>query len=288
MGEIRIGLSGWSYDDWDGEFYPLDLPERDRLRYVAERFDTVEVNGTFYSLTSPTVVRKWREQTPARFIFAVKGSRYITHTKRLHDAARAVANFMASGLLDLGAKLGPILWQLPPNLAFDHQTLDRFLGLLPHDTTGAVALAHEHDERVEEVSYGDGKNHRMRHVIEFRHPSFFQDDAVGLVKKHGLAMACSHSKEWQVAADVTAGFVYVRLHGPGEAYASGYDDAALRRWADRANTWREGGDVEDLPTVSRLVPPRRDQRDVYFYFDNTAGGHAPYDALRLRDLIGHR
>ncbi|MGD2059998.1 MAG: DUF72 domain-containing protein, partial [Acidimicrobiia bacterium] len=279
---------GWSYYEWNGGFYPADLPAGDRLRYLAERFDTVEVNGTFYSLTNPAAVRRWREQTPARFVFAVKGSRYITHTKRLSDPARAIANFLASGLLDLGTKLGPILWQFPPSLAFEPEAVERFLRILPHDTTEAVALARDHDDRVDDVSYGDGSNHRMRHVIEFRHPSFFGHDAVSLVRRHGLAIACSHSSEWPLAADVTAGFVYVRLHGPGVVYASGYDDMSLREWARRAHTWRAGGDVQDLETVSNLAAPQRDERDVYVYFDNTAEGHAPSDAGRLRDLIGSR
>lgn len=285
MAKLRIGLSGWSYDEWSGGFYPADLAADDRLGYLARRFDTVEVNGTFYALTDPASVSAWREQTPARFVFAVKGSRYITHTKRLKDARRAIANFFASGLLELGRQLGPILWQLPPNLQFDDDLLDDFLGLLPHDTTAAVALAHEHDDRVKAVSYGDGENHRIRHVVEFRHPSFLRREALSTTKRNGVAVACSHSSEWPLIPDVTAGFVYVRLHGPAEIYASPYEQTDLAKWARRIETWRDGGSVTDLERVSDLAPPRRKSRDVYVYFDNTAEGHAPRDARRLRDLV---
>ena len=285
MGRIRIGPSGWSYDEWSGGFYPSGLSSEERLEYVADRFDTVEVNGTFYSLTTPSAVRGWRDQTPQWFIFAIKGSRYITHVKRLRDPAQALANFFASGVLDLGERLGPVLWQLPPNLKFDRDRLEAFLELLPHDTDQAAALAREHDDRVGAVSYGDGVNHRLRHVVEFRHPSFFSAEPLSLARQHGCAVACSHSTEWPLSGDVTAGFVYIRLHGPGETYASGYGDDELRRWAERAGTWRGGGEVDDLPTFSEAQPPERKERDVYVYFDNTAAGHAPEDALRLRGLL---
>lgn len=285
MGKIRIGLSGWSYDEWAGGFYPDNLPAGKRLGYVADRFDTVEVNGTFYALTDPASVKSWREQTPAGFIFAIKGSRYITHIKRLRDPRSALANFFASGVLELGSKLGPILWQLPSNLEYEQDALERFLDLLPSDTEAAADLARDHDDRVKEVSYGDGAKHRVRHVIEFRNSSFYNREAVAAVKRHGCALACSHSTDWPLVPDVTAGFVYVRLHGPNEIYASGYPDDELRRWADRIETWRSGGRVGDVETIADLTPPQRQQRDVYVYFDNTAAGHAPDDALTLKALV---
>jgi uncharacterized protein YecE (DUF72 family) len=285
MGRSRIGLSGWSYDEWRGGFYPRSLSPERRLGYVADHFDTVEVNGTFYSMTTPATVRSWRGQTPQRFVFAIKGSRYITHTRRLRDSGQALANFFASGVLDLGGRLGPVLWQLPPNLEYDRGRLESFLTLLPHDTDEAAALARKHDDRVEETSYGEAGNHRLRHVIEFRHPSFLASEPLRLAGQHGCAVACSHSSEWPLVGDVTAGFVYVRLHGPGEIYASGYNDDDLRRWAERVETWRSGGEVDDLPTFSESRPPKRKERDVYIYFDNTAAGHAPEDALRLREML---
>jgi uncharacterized protein YecE (DUF72 family) len=285
MGKIRIGLSGWSYDEWSGDFYPADLPADDRLRYLADRFDTVEVNGTFYSLTTPDAVRSWRDQTSRRFVFSVKGSRYITHNKRLHDPGQAMANFFASGILDLGRRLGPILWQLPPNLRYDRDDLEQFLDLLPHQTEAAVSLARRHDDRVDKASYGDGNNHRVRHVLEFRHPSFLVPEAMSITRRHGCAVACSHATDWPLAADVTAGFVYVRLHGPGEVYASRYEDEDLQRWAERVETWHRGNEVGDLATFSQSRPPERKERDVYVYFDNTAAGHAPQDALRFQEML---
>lgn len=286
MGKVRIGLSGWSYDEWDGGFYPPALSPDERLGYVADRFDTVEVNGTFYSLTTPSAVRGWMGKTPTRFVFAIKGSRYITHTKRLHDPAQALANFFASGLLDLGTRLGPILWQFPPNLTYDRERLERFLRLLPHETSEAEALAREHDDRVREGSYGDGTNHRLRHVVEFRHPSFLTAETMSVARRNGCAVACSDSSAWPLVADVTAGFVYIRLHGPEEIYASGYDEDSLQCWAERLEIWREGGEVQDLPSFSEGQPPQRQERDVYVYFDNTAAGHAPKDALRLKEILG--
>lgn len=285
MGKIRVGLSGWSYDEWEGGFYPDDLASEHRLRHVAERFDTVEVNGTFYGLTDPATVRRWRSETPSEFVFAVKGSRYVTHIKRLKGVDRAVANFFAQGVLELGGQLGPILWQLPPRLRFDHHKLDSFLALLPHTTNEASELARSHDDRVEDVSFGDGSNHRVRNVVEFRDPSFLDTDAVALAKRHSVAVACSASTEWPMVADVTAGFVYVRLHGPGEIYASRYSEDGLRAWARRCEAWRDGDLVHDLDTTSNVSPPKRKTRDVYVYFDNTARGHAPGDARRLQTMI---
>lgn len=285
VGKIRIGLSGWSYEEWDGVFYPADLASRHRLAHVAKTFSTVEVNGTFYSLTTPAAVRSWKNEAPSPFVFAIKGSRYITHTRRLRDAKVPLANFLASGLLDLGGQLGPILWQLPPNLEFNRVELTSFLDLLPRDSTTAVRMARAHDDKVDDVSYGDRANHRIRHVIEFRHPSFLNAEAIALARRFGCAVACSHSSEWPTVADVTAGFMYIRLHGPGEIYQSGYDEHRLKRWAERISTWRSGGEVDDMQTYSKAKPPARKERDVYVYFDNTAAGHAPKDAMRLKELL---
>lgn len=285
MGKVRIGTSGWSYQEWQGDFYPDDLASDRELSYAAERFDSVEVNGTFYSLTDPATRRRWHDSSPADFVFAVKGSRYITHVKRLQNFAGPLANFLASGILELGEKLGPILWQLPPNMKVDSDRLDRFLSSLPADSSEATDMAREHDERVEDVSYGPGANHRLRHVLEIRHPSFFQPETATITKRHGVALCLSHSSEWPQVEQITAGFVYIRLHGPGEIYASEYTEDDLRRWARRIEAWRGGGEPEEPEHISDLDPPRRKERDVYVYFDNTAAGHAPRDALRLRELL---
>lgn len=285
MGKVRIGVSGWSYSEWRGEFYPEDLPKDEELSYAAEEFDTIEVNGTFYALTDPHTCRRWREAAPANFRYAVKGSRFITHSRRLRGAEAALANFFASGVLELGEKLGPILWQLPPDLEFDADLIDRFLEVLPYETSAAVALAGEHDDRVEEVSYGDGENHRLRHVLEFRHESFLQAETVRIARRHGTALCSSHSTEWPYTEEITAGFVYLRMHGPEELYASPYKDGALERWAERINAWHRGDEPHNASRITDLESPPRKERDVYVYFDNTARAHAPRDARRLREIM---
>lgn len=288
MGRIRVGLSGWSYDEWRGDFYPEDLSRDDELSHAASRFDTLEVNGTFYGLTDPGSVRAWYDETPYDFVFAVKGSRYITHTKRLSGTESALANFFASGILDLDQKLGPVLWQLHPNMKFDADRVESFLSSLPHDTDAAIELAKRHDDRIEDVSYGPGENHRVRHVLEPRHETFLDPELARIARDHGVALAFSHSSEWPYLEEITAGFVYIRLHGPGELYSSPYGDERLRRWADRIVEWRDGGVPSDSDRISDAQPPTRKSRDVYVYFDNTAAGHAPKEAEALMEMIRSR
>jgi uncharacterized protein YecE (DUF72 family) len=285
MGKIRIGISGWSYGEWKGEFYPDDLAEDDQLEYAAEVFDTIEINGTFYSLTDPMTCRRWRDATPPDFRLAVKGSRYITHNKRLKDSHSALANFFASGVLDLGDRLGPILWQLPQNFSFGAERLDAFLEMLPHDTEAAAELARDHDDRVEDVSYGPGDRRRLRHALEIRHDSFLKPDTARIAQRHGVALCSSHSSKWPYIEEITAGFAYLRLHGPTKLYASHYSDSDLDWWAERVITWNQGGEPDDSERISDLDPPSRKERDVYVYFDNTAHGHAPQDAQRLMDRV---
>lgn len=285
MGTIRIGISGWNYDDWRGDFYPDGLRKADQLAYAAQTFDTIEVNGTFYGLVSPGTVRAWRQAAPSGFVFAIKGSRFITHSKKLKDVGGALANFFAQGVLELDDMLGPVLWQLPGNLRFDPERLDSFLGLLPHDTTGAADMARQHDDRIDDVAYGPGSRHRLRHVLEVRHPSFLCDEAVRIARRHGVALAFSHAGDWPYTEEVTAGFVYVRLHGTAPTYASAYGEAALRDWADRIRQWAAADEPDDAVRISDRRPPERKGRDVYVYFDNDQGGHAPREAQHLRDLL---
>jgi uncharacterized protein YecE (DUF72 family) len=285
MGKIRIGISGWSYKEWKGGFYPDDLSDDDYLEYAASVFDTIEINGTFYSLTDPATCRRWREAAPHGFQYAVKGSRYITHNKRLNDPRTALANFFASGILDLGERLGPILWQLPQNFSFDGKRLNAFLQMLPRDTEAAADLARGHDGRVEDVSYGPGDRHRVRHVLEIRHESFLRPEMARIAQHHGIALCSSHSSKWPYIEETTAGLIYLRLHGPGKLYASQYSDSDLDWWANRIRTWERGGNPDDAERISDLDPPSRKERDVYVYFDNTAQGHAPRNAQQLMDRV---
>lgn len=285
MGKIRIGISGWNYDEWQGGFYPDDLANDHRLDHAARVFDTIEINGTFYGLTDPATCRRWRDAAPHDFQYSVKGSRYITHNKRLKDARSAIANFFASGVLELDNRLGPILWQLPRNHKFDAERLDSFLMMLPRDTEAAVALARDHDDRLRDVSFGPKKRHRLRHVLEIRHESFLQPETARIAQRHSVALCLSHSAEWPYIEEVTAGFVYLRLHGPDELYASRYSDSDLDRWSERIRTWNSGDVPDESERISELATPARKERDVYVYFDNTAHGYAPEDARRLMNRV---
>lgn len=291
VSRIRIGISGWQYGDWQGRFYPADLPQKERLRYLARRFPTVEINGTFYSLKQPRHFRNYYRQTPRDFRFAVKGGRYITHMKRLGDVRAPLANHFASGVLELREKLGPHLWQLPADFRFDADRIEAFLALLPRDTEAAARLAAEHDDRLpgEAATRAHGR-HRLRHALEVRHPGFLCDAFIRLLHDYGVALVFSHSDDrynrWPYFEDVTTGFVYLRLHGPGKLYASPYDERALDRWADRVRRWHEGGEPADAVRAGSRKPPRRDSRDVYVYFDNTDKVHAPKNAQRMAERLG--
>ena len=282
-GHIRIGLSGWKYPGWRGKFYPSGLRQRDELAYASRLFDTIEINGTFYSLQRPELFAAWRDATPDGFVFAVKGSRFITHMLKLRGVETALANFFASGVLALADKLGPFLWQLPPRFAFDAERIGEFLSALPRDTEAAAELARRHDHRVAGRALTQTDMRRpLRHAIEIRHPSFLDPAFIRLLRRQGVALVFADTVEWPYAEDVTADFIYLRLHGSEELYASGYDDAALDRWAARVRLWASGRTPNNAKLVDRDPPPRSGARDVYVYFDNDAKVRAPADAQALR------
>ncbi len=280
--DIRIGVSGWRYKPWRGVFYPPGLPQRRELAFIGETFGAVEINGTFYSLQRPESFDAWAADVPADFLFALKGSRYITHYKKLNDVEAALANFFAQGLFLLGNKLGPILWQLPPSVHFDPERLDRFLALLPYDTDGAGRLARRHDGRVTGRAVVTPKaNMRLRHAVEVRHASFVNPGFLALLRRHSVALVCADSVEWPRLMDVTSDFVYCRLHGSRELYVSGYCSRELGQWADRAVTWATGGEPKDGQRIAARSAPRRAGRDVFVFFDNDAKVRAPFDAQGL-------
>lgn len=284
--QIRIGISGWRYAGWRGKFYPSGLVQRRELGFAAERFDSIELNGSFYSLQRPESYRSWYAEVPPGFTFAVKGSRYITHMLKLRNVEAALANFFASGVLALEDKLGPFLWQFPPQLAFDGR-FEEFLAQLPRDVTQAAALARRHDTRLRDRSFTAPRSRRaLAHAIEVRHPSFCTPEFVGLLRRYGAALVVADTAgRWPLMEDVTADFVYVRLHGDMKLYESGYGRAALRRWAERIRAWSAGGEIDEARRISGPAPLRRRGRDVYVYFDNDAKVHAPYDAMALRRLL---
>ena len=286
-GRVRIGISGWTYAGWRGPFYPTDLPRSRELEYASRRFETIEINGSFYRMQTPKSYRRWRETTPAGFVFSVKGSRFITHNKKLADIEAPLANFFASGVLFLEEKLGPILWQLSPRLTFDRDRVAEFLDRLPHDAVAAARLARGHDDRVKSPGWPEsGGRRRLRHALEIRHPSFLSPELVRIARDSGTALVFSDSASWPYVEELTAGFVYLRLHGSEETYASGYDDEALDGWAARIRAWRDGGEPADPRRITDRVPPPRRSRDIYVYFDNDAKVRAPFDAMALARRLG--
>jgi uncharacterized protein YecE (DUF72 family) len=267
-GRIRVGISGWRYEPWRGIFYPPELAQDDELAFASRSHSSIEINGTFYSLQRPASFERWHDSTPAGFVFAVKGPRFITHMRRLLEPEKPLANFFASGLFNLGEKLGPFLWQLPPNFAFDPGRLDDFFACLPRDTNAALALARKREPRMAgRASLAVDANRRLRHAIEVRNDSFVDDLFLALLEKHRVALVVADTAgKWPHFEEVTADFMYVRLHGAEELYASGYTDEALEEWAVKLRAWSLAG-------------------DVFCYFDNDRKVHAPFDAMKLRALL---
>jgi uncharacterized protein YecE (DUF72 family) len=288
VARIVIGTSGWAYKHWRGVFYPRGLRQRDELAYVAQQFDSVELNGSFYSLQRPDSYRAWYAQTPDDFVFAIKGSRFISHNKKLHDIDTPLANFFASGLLLLREKLGPIVWQLPERMRFEADRLDRFFARLPRDTEAAADLAKEHDARVDDRNWTETDTKRpLRYALEPRSREFVTGECIDILRRHDVALVAADSGRWPLFEEVTASFMYLRLHGSPMTYASQYTDAALDRWAAAIHAWARGREPRDAARVTRLPLPSRRARDVYAYFDNDSHAHAPRDALRLADRLEH-
>ncbi|MBJ8339974.1 DUF72 domain-containing protein [Antrihabitans sp. YC3-6] len=262
---IRVGTSGWVYPPWRGQFYPEGLAHRRELEYMSERVDSIEINGSFYALQRPSSYQKWAEQTPDDFVFAVKAPRFITHMKRLVDVEEPLANFFASGILALGRKLGPVLWQLPPNLTFDVKVLAAFAQRLPRTTNEAVEFAKGHGDKVEGRAWTSTDADRpFRHAVEIRNPSFAVPEAADILRDNGIALVIADSAgKFPAPEELTADFVYARLHGDEELYVSGYTDDALDRWAEKLRSWTT-------------------DRDAFVYFDNDAKVRSPHDAMGLR------
>ncbi len=269
MARVRIGISGFSYPPWRGVFYPAGVAHKNELAYASARFPSIEINGSFYNLLRPASVERWYEVTPADFVFSIKGSRFITHMKRLADVRAPLANFFGSGLLALREKLGPILWQLPPSMSFDEERLASFFSMLPRTTTDAARFARaHHDARIDgRSSFVTASSQPIRHAIEPRHASFESAACKRLLRNHDIALCVADTAGvFPVFDAVTSDFVYVRLHGDTKLYESGYSRAALERWAVRVKAWKRA-------------------RDVYVYFDNDARVRAPFDALALDALV---
>lgn len=281
MSDLRIGISGWRYPPWRGTFFPPGLAQTRELAFASRQVNSIEINGSFYSLQRPSSYAHWHEQTPENFVFSVKGPRYVTHLKQLNDVADPLANFFASGVLRLNEKLGPILWQLPPRFSFQPEKLTAFFNLLPRDTKSAAALARRHDARLDERAWIKiDRNRPLRHALEVRHASFKTEAFIRLLRDHDIALVVADTAgKWPFMEDVTSDFVYVRLHGDQELYVSGYTTEALENWAAKIRAWARGESPRSAQTIAALPP--RASRDVYVYFDNDVKVRAPYDAMSL-------
>ena len=289
MATIRIGVSGWRYTPWRGVFYPKDLPQRLELWYASRILSTIEINGSFYSLQRPEYYAQWRDDTPDDFVFALKGPRFITHMKKLRDVETPLANFFASGVFNLREKFGPILWQFPPNFAYERERMARFFALLPHDTNAALKIARRRDHRMKGRSrLSIDENRLLRHAVEIRHQSFLDARFMDLLRDFNIAFVVAETaRKWPMAHDVTSDFVYMRLHGDRALYQSGYSDKALDRWAKRVAAWRRGAEPDGAQKASARKPPTSKPRDVYCYFDNTdVKLRAPVDAQTLMRKLG--
>lgn len=278
-GRVRISVSGWRYPSWRGDFYPQGLVQRRELEYIGSRFPTVELNGSFYSLQRPDSYRRWRSNVPDEFVFAVKGSRYVTHMLRLQNIEQALANFFASGVLALGPCLGPILWQLPERQQFDPGVLGAFFDALPVSTGAALELARHHDDRVDGRAWLEIESDEpIRYALEPRSASFHHPDSVRMLQEHAVALVTADTAgRWPRFDAITTDFAYIRLHGAETLYHSGYSSSQLEEWADLVAGLADGSGAPDGAP-----------RDVYVYFDNDARGHAPHDAEALMALIEGR
>lgn len=283
---LFLGTSGYRYDAWHGVFYPEGLPKSRELSYASLVFNSLEINRSFYALLTPAACKAWFESTPAGFVFAMKGSRFITHNKKLRDVETALANFFASGPLALAEKLGPIVWQLPASLRYDEARLDAFFALLPRSLKDAAHLGARHDGRPKHGTFLEVQKDRpLLHVLEARHESFYTPACARLLRRHGVALAVSDSPDWRYVEEPTAKFMYVRLHGSSALYASRYTDRELDHWAAHIRAWLAGETPKDARRISRDSTWAHRPMAVYVYFDNDASGHAARDAQRLAQRL---
>ena len=265
MPQVRIGISGWTYAPWRGVFYPKDVAQKRELEYASRQLNSIEINGSFYSLQRPASYAMWYDATPDDFVFSMKGGRFITHMKRLKEIEVPLANFLASGPLKLKEKLGPILWQFPPNFQFDADRFASFFELLPRETEAMAKLARKHDPKMKGRVWTQADAKRpVRHAVEIRHESFKSERFIDLCRDQQIAIVVADTAgKWPVIEEFTADFMYARLHGEEELYVSGYTEEALAMWQQKVERWRDTG------------------RDTFVYFDNDVKVRAPFDAMRL-------
>ena len=284
--DIRIGISGWRYEPWRGDFYPEGLLQRRELEYASCTVSSIEINGSFYALQTPERFTNWRDTTPDDFVFSVKAPRYITHVKRLRELAEPLANSFASGPLQLEHKLGAFLWQFPPSFRYDAALFTELFERLPRTFGEAAECAARSPRFPAPEGLATRASTPLRHAVEIRHRSFMQEDFIELLRKHRIALVVADTAgKWPLVEELTADFMYLRLHGDKELYASGYDDAALDDWARRIRAWARGTQPEGARRVSEQEDSSNAERDIYCYFDNDIKVRAPYDARQLLEKL---
>jgi len=261
-GRVRVGVGGWTYEPWRGTFYPDRLTQARELEYAASKLTSIEINGTFYRTQTPATFAKWRDETPDDFVFAIKAPRYAVQRRELAGAGDSIARFMESGLAELGAKLGPILWQFAPTKKFDAQDFEGFLKLLPRELNGRV----------------------LRHALEPRHDSFVCAQFVDLARKHGAGVATACDSDYPQIGDLTADFAYLRVMGANEKAKLGYAPKTLDLWASRAKDLAGGAAAEGLTTVASAAATQ--PRDVFFYFISGFKERNPLAAMALLERLG--
>lgn len=262
-GQIRAGMGGWTFEPWEGTFYPDKLPKKKQLEFASRQVPTIEVNGTYYSTFKPTVFAGWAAETPDDFVFSVKAIRYATNRRVLAEAGESVSRFLDSGVTALGEKLGPIVWQFAPTKKFEPEDFGGFLKLLP----------------------GEKDGFRLRHVLEVRHASFAVPEFIELAATHGAAICYAHHHDYPEFADVTADFVYARLQKGEDSAPTAYEPKALDRWAERARLWASGGQPDDLPRAAPQRKPVGTPRDVFLYIIHEGKLRAPQGAMALMERL---
>ncbi len=258
-GAIRVGIGGWTFEPWRASFYPQGLPQKKELHFASRRVTTIEINGTYYGSQKPESFAKWRNDTPEDFVFSVKGPRFTTNRRILAEAKSSIERFLASGVLELKEKLGPINWQFLPTKQFDAADFEAFLALLPQWI----------------------EDRPIRHVVEVRHPSFKVPEFVALLRSYGVAVVLADSEAFPQIHDATAPFVYARLQRASEAIETGYPPEALDLWAERGRIWARGDDPEDLGLIAPPAETRPKTRDVFIYLINGHKPKAPSAAMAL-------
>ncbi|WP_420961733.1 DUF72 domain-containing protein [Brucella sp. IR073] len=262
-GTIRAGIGGWTFEPWEGTFYPDDLPKKKQLEYASRQLATIEINGTYYGSQKPETFAKWASEVPEGFVFSLKGNRFVTNRKVLAEAGESMEKFLTQGITELGSHLGPILWQFAPTKKFDPEDFEAFLKLLPEKQDGL----------------------KLRHTVEVRHPSFVVPEFVALARKYNVAITCAEHFDYPEIADVTADFVYARLQKGDDNIPTAYSPAALDRWVERAELWAKGGAPDDLAYADPDNKIPAAPRDVFVYFIHEGKVRAPNAARAFMERV---